>query len=114
MKNFMKAMLKAKARYKNPDLGMKIYNHIDTKAGYSLSIQASEHHYCTPRALLGLKFYEEFELAICYDNEFVYPSELENFHRKEELDECHEGTIFAYVPVDLVEDLYNFLNQIEK
>ena len=44
------------------------------------------------------------------DNEFIYPNILENFHRKDESDECYEGTVFGYVPKDLVEDLYNYLN----
>lgn len=113
MKNFIKAMLKAKVAYTAPEMGMRIYNHLDTKAGYKLSVQASENHYCTPRELVGLKYYEEYEIAIMKNGDFIYPDELKSFPRKDELDECHEGTIFAYVPVDLVEDLYNFLNTQE-
>ena len=35
-----------------------------------------------------------------------------NFVRKEELENCHDGTsIYAYVPKDLIEDLYKFLKK---
>ena len=110
MDNFIKAMLKAKVSYKYEDFGMRIFNHIDTKSGYKISVQCSEHHYCTPRKLMGIKYYEEFELAIMKEDRFTYPSILDNFHRKSELDECYEGTVFGYVPRDLVEDLFNYLN----
>ena len=110
MKNFIKAMLKSKVNHKNENMGIRLFNHINTNSGYRLSIQCSEYHYCTPKKLLGIKYYDTFELAILKDNEFIYPNILENFHRKDELDECYEGTVFGYVPKDLVEDLYNYLN----
>lgn len=111
MLNFIKAMLKAKPYYRNDELGIRNYNHIDTSSGYKMSIQCSEYHYCMPRKLNGLKSYDAFELAILSENDFVYPSILNSFNRKKELDECYEGTVFGYVPKDLVEDLYNYLNQ---
>lgn len=110
MENFIKAMLKTKINYRNDELGMRIYNHIKTISGYELSIQCSEHHYCTPRKLNGLNSYDEFEIAIFKEGDFVYPSVLNDFPRKKELDICYEGTVFGYVPKDLVEDLYNYLN----
>ena len=110
MLNFIKAMLKSKVNYKNEGNGMRIFNHIILESGYRLSIQCSEYHYCTPRRLNGLNTYDTFEVAILFEGEFVYPSELENFSRKKELDEYYEGSLFGYVPKDLVEDLYNYLN----
>lgn len=110
MLNFIKAMLKVKPKYKNENIGMRIYNRVPTEKGYDLSIQCSEGHYCTPRKLLGLNSYDTFEVAILWQGNFIYPSELNNFPRKSELDECYEGTVFGYVPKDLVEDLYNYLN----
>ena len=110
MVNFIKAMTKAKENYKNEAIGFRIYNKVPTKMGYDLSIQCSEHHYCTPKKINELNSYNTFEVAILWQNSFIYPSELENFPRKKELDKCHEGTVFGYVPQDLVEDLYNYLN----
>lgn len=110
MKNFIKAMLKSDVKCESEKMGVRVLNYIDTNSGYKLSIQCSEHHYCTPRKFLGIKYYDKFELAIFEDDEFAYPNILEKFHRKDELDECYEGTVFGYVPKDLVEDLYNYLN----
>ncbi len=110
MLNFIKAMLKAKVEYKNEMIGMRIFKRVPTEMGYSLSIQCSEHHYCSPRKLNGLNSYDTFELATFWEGNFIYPSELDNFPRKKELDEYYEGTVFGYVPKDLVEDLYNFMN----
>ena len=110
MNNFIKAMLKSKVKFKNEIMGIRLFNHINTNSGYQLSIQCSEHHYCTPRELTGIKYYDEFELAILKEGKFAYPNILEKFHRKDELDECYDGTVFGYVPKDLVEDLYNYLN----
>ncbi|MDY5983129.1 MAG: hypothetical protein SPJ17_05485 [Anaeroplasma sp.] len=78
---------------------------IDDK--YSLSVQASESHYCTPRALLPLDKYEEFEIAIIYDGCLTCDIRvLKEFPRYEELMEFNEGDIFAFVPKNLIEDLY--------
>lgn len=111
MENFLKEMIKVKPNIRT-EHGLRIYNHIETKSSYKMSIQCSEHHYCTPRRTIGITEYETYEVAIVGENGFAYPSDLENFHRKEELDECYEGTVFGEVPKDLVEDLYNFLNGI--
>lgn len=110
MLNFIKAMLKAKVHYKDETAGIRIFKRVSTESGYELSIQCSEFHYCTPRRLNGLNSYDTFEVAIFWQGNFTYPSELDNFPRKKELDECYEGTVFGYVPKDLVEDLYNYLN----
>ena len=36
---------------------------------------------------------------------------IKGFSRKEELQEYQEGTIYTYVPKDLIEDLYKYLKQ---
>lgn len=109
MLNFMKEMIKLGGR--NRSYGFRIFPHILTKKGYMLSIQCSEFHYCSPREILALDAYSKFEVAIIKQGEFVYPTELNDFSRKQELDECFEGSVFGYVPKDLVEDLFNFLNE---
>lgn len=62
------------------------------KDGFTISIQASAFHYCTPRR--GLKDCEYTYL------ELGYPSEHEEL-----LDEYREGTIYPYVPMKLVEEV---------
>lgn len=111
MLNFIKEMLKEEPEYINDLIGMRICKHLPTKSGYSLSVQCSETHYCIPRKLTDIDLYEAYEFAIFMENEFVYPSNLVNFSRKDELEECYDGSIFSYVPKDLVEDLYNYLNE---
>ena len=110
MLNFIKAMLKAKPVFKEESMGIRNYNHLETKSDYKLSVQCSAYHYCSPRKLLGINHYDKYELAIFKNNKFVYPDMLDNFPRKNELDTLFEGQIFGYVPKDLVEDLYNYLN----
>ena len=65
--------------------------------GYSISVQASEFHYCSPR-LNGLQDYESVELG--------YPSaedELINEYAEDALD--YTDTVYGYVPIEVVEKL---------
>lgn len=114
MLNFIKEMLKAKTAFREVKMDMRTFNHIKTNSGYKLSIQCSKWHYCSPRITGGLNLYESFELAIIdeFSNSFAYPKILDDFPRKEELDEYYEGQVFACVPKDLVEDLYNYMNAL--
>lgn len=110
--NFIKAMKEAGVAFQTDGLGIRIINHLLFKNGFKLSVQCSQHHYCTPRALVDIEEYTEFEVAVFKDGNFYYPEELlRSFPKKRELDECHDGTIFSYVPKQIVEDLYNYLNQ---
>lgn len=88
----------------------RVFRKIPTKSGYKLSVQASETHYCSPKETIALNLYDKFELAITLNSEFVYPDILNNFKRNKELYSYYDGTIFSYVPKDLIEDLYNYLN----
>lgn len=112
---FVKAMNEVGESYINNRCGMRNFNHVPTKSGYKMSIQCSGGHYCTPRILTDVEKYNTFEIAFLYYNdidncyEFGYP-DFEAFIRKEELEKYYEGGIFAYVPKDLVEDVYKFLN----
>lgn len=65
--------------------------------GYSISVQASEFHYCSPR-LNGLQDYKSVELG--------YPSaedELINEYAENALD--YTDTVYGYVPIEVVEKL---------
>lgn len=108
--NFMLEMHRVGEEYRNEEMGTRMFKKLKTIAGYDLSVQCSRYHYCMPRETIDIELYDMFELAIFWQGEFIYPSILENFPRKNELDECYEGQIFGYVPSDLVEDLYKYLN----
>jgi len=93
------------------------------KAGkYKLSIQASDGHYCTPRATVPVDCYTEMELAIFRGKKSTFisanrSSVLRKFPRYNELigrvDCPNSGaTVYGYVPVDLLNDLYLYLKQI--
>lgn len=65
--------------------------------GYSVSVQASVFHYCSPR-LNGLQDYESVELG--------YPSEedgLINDYAESPSD--YTDTVYGYVPIEIVEKL---------
>ena len=85
---------------------------------YVMSVQASERHYCSPKKRLPVKQYKSMELAIFKGDEFVqvYDNEdFKNFDRYEELVKSSErmndkiAAVYAYVPIDLLSDLYLFL-----
>lgn len=65
--------------------------------GYSISVQASEFHYCTPR-INGAQDYESVELG--------FPSEEDEL-----INEYSDGgfdyteTVYGYVPIEIVENL---------
>ena len=65
--------------------------------GYSISVQASAFHYCSP-LLNGLQDYKSVELG--------YPSaedELINEYAEDDLD--YTTTVYGYVPIEVVEKL---------
>ena len=75
---------------------------------FHLSIQASGCHYCTPRITMPYKYYEAFELAICCGDEMVSATKMfgEDDELAKELDTYFSGSVFGYVPAELVERLY--------
>ena len=75
--------------------GLVVYPKALMKDGFSISIQASEFHYCNPRLSVGP--WNEMELG--------FPSELDPI-----LDEYAEepgtsDTVFGYVPIAIVNEL---------
>ena len=75
--------------------GLVVYPKALMKDGFSISIQASEFHYCNPRLSVGP--WKEMELG--------FPSELDLI-----LDEYAEepgtsDTVFGYVPIAIVNEL---------
>ncbi|WP_144561661.1 hypothetical protein [Bacillus mycoides] len=79
--------------------------------GITLSIQASYGHYCTPRETTDLDDYSAMELGLLQNGEFVTVSSLlPEFSRLKEIEE-YEDTVYGYVPVDLIGELYQELKK---
>lgn len=88
----------------------KGYEWIQVNEVNSLSIQASKFHYSIPKENIDADKYTHFELAIVYKDKITKDTEiLNNFNRKSELLEYKKGPIYAYVPKDLINDLYLYL-----
>ena len=65
--------------------------------GYSVSVQASEFHYCSPR-LNGLQDYKSVELGL--------PSmEDELINEYADSGDDYTDTVYGYVPIEIVEKL---------
>ena len=64
------------------------------KDGFSISIQGSQYHYCSPREDLPFKEYTNFELG--------YPSEEEDLIAEYAEDEDLTNTVYGYVPKEVV------------
>ena len=92
------------------DIGFRMFKSVKITDKISLSIQASSAHYCSPRKTLPLDKYSEMELAIIKNDEFVTVDEVtsdENIIKN--FSEYYEGMVYAYVPVELLSDLYKNL-----
>lgn len=89
------------------------FNRINV-APYSLSIQASEHHYSSPRETIDKYEYTSMEIAI-FDNDnddFVNVAEdtfFNEWDRLEDFLEFFNGQIGAYVPIDIIQSLYEYI-----
>lgn len=84
---------------------------------YRLSIQASSFHYSIPKKYLEKEKYRCFELAIFNQNgwfDISKSSKIKKFSNYKTLMKYSDGEytgtqVFCYVPVQLVEKLYQFL-----
>jgi hypothetical protein len=81
---------------------------------YYISIQGSYVHYCTPRETLPINEYRTMEISITtkyMDNPRINTL-LKNFSRYKEL-KLHRdsGQLYGYVPIDLINDLCEFLGK---
>ena len=64
--------------------------------GFSISVQASKFHYCSPR-LDGAQDYEKVELG--------YPSNEDELINDYAEDDNYTRTVYGYVPIEVVERL---------
>ena len=89
------------------EYGVRHCEWLEVGGGIYLSVQASHLHYCIPRRLTKLENYTHFELALINEGELTYDTSIINdFPRFDELERYWEYGIFAYVPKDLVNNLY--------
>lgn len=90
--------------------GFRLMNAIDTGSDIELSIQASYGHYCSPRETIALEDYEKMELAIMRSGDFVSVSEvIRGEHLIDKFEQYYEGTVYGFVPVELIQELYEEL-----
>lgn len=90
----------------------RLYNKINFNNCVELSVQASYGHYCNPRKTTHLNEYNNMELAILKNDEFVTISDVTNDKCLiERLNSCFEGTVYGFVPIELIEELYLTLSQ---
>jgi hypothetical protein len=86
--------------------------------GITLSIQASINHYSRPNLnLANLNDYTHWEVAIVHTETGEFKSiqsALPNFASGGELKLYFDGQIYAFVPTDLVEEVYQALKELEK
>jgi len=84
---------------------------------FTLSIQASEYHYSEPRKS-GLlpKDYERWEVALFFNGKWVKLHKWKFYYRGPWA-EFHEGLefgVFAYMPTDVVQKLYERIELLSK
>lgn len=90
--------------------GFRVFEPIQIGDVY-ISIQASYGHYCSPRKTLeNLNDYTSMEVALIRDDHFVSISEvIDEQFLSDKLSEHFEGTVYSYVPVELIEEVYLYL-----
>lgn len=97
------------------ELTFRMFNGIQINEDLWISVQASYSHYCSPRRTFDdLSEYNSMEFALMDKNGFISVSSvLPDFHRLAEIEEYHD-TVYGYVPVNLIEDLFEALNEVTK
>lgn len=74
-----------------------IAKRITCNDGFSMSVQAGEYNYCAPR-FDDCDFYYEFEIGFPSE-----PEELIIYYAENESDPT--GTVYGYVPIEIVEQV---------
>jgi hypothetical protein len=95
------------------DTTFRMFKGIKINDDLWISIQSSYGHYCSPRKTLkNLEEYTGMEFALMTaERNFVGVKDvLPSFSRLFEIDDYFDGSVYAYVPVDLIDDLVKELN----
>lgn len=90
-----------------------LYKRIEFKDNVALSIQASSGHYCMPKFdfsnSLQLEYYTHMEFALFSEGEFFTVEGILPIFTKLDEIEKYQDTVYGYVPVALIECLYQEL-----
>jgi hypothetical protein len=115
----MKIVTELKKQEASSDLNNDYRTMKGIKAGdYIMSVQGSTTHYCSPRTTEAIEDYSCMELALFNKKGWLHinrSSVIKSFPRYNELLERADSVnssapVFAYVPMDLLNDLYVYLN----
>lgn len=95
------------------DYGDRMFNHIKINDKLRLSVQASSAHYCEPRkTLVDIREYKSMEFAVIQNHDLLQVAEVINNEKLAvELKKYYDGGIYANVPVELIEELYQELKK---
>jgi len=111
-----------KQNKRGPDFDYYIMEMIKV-GNYWMSIQGSDIHYCSPKKIVLPELYNTMELALFNKkNDWLHITRskiIKKFPRYKELFDCADAVnsdcpVFAYVPVDLINDLYLYLIKIKR
>jgi hypothetical protein len=80
---------------------------------FAINVRADFGSYCTPRETLEkLNKYKEMEFAIVRGKKFLTVTDvLPTFTKLQEI-EKYNSKVYGYVPVDLIQELYEELNRV--
>lgn len=96
------------------DIMVQISNTIYFNYDIELSIQGSYCHYCIPRENLDYEKYTSMEFAL-FDHKkdkLIQVSDVLNILPEEDVwSDYYDGSIYGYVPVELIEKLYQELKR---
>lgn len=90
----------------------RLFNLLDTRSGALLSIQASEHHLCTPKITMNPVGYTSWTLAFITPNKQGIARPLDTGLSFDLADELHQyqievqDLVYGNVPTDLVQRIY--------
>lgn len=102
----------------NSDIGegFRMFERVrpSSKSNIELSIQASYQHYCTPKKTVDIEDYTTMELAIMRKKTFLNIFDLcDDPVLVTKLRRCYEGSIYGFVPVEIIEEVYQGIKQGE-
>ena len=106
-------MITHKLKRSNPTM----FEIIKQKGHYSISIQGSKFHYCSPRQTINPKGYNSMEIAIFYNGNWTKIKQnktLKAFSRYNELLSCCEDPngytqVYGWLDIEIINDLYKYL-----
>lgn len=92
------------------DMRIRILNHINFDKNVIMNVQASMQHYCIPKQTTNLENYKKMELSFIRNDVFTnFENITNNKELSNKLKKYELGEIYAYVPCELIEEIYQQL-----